>query len=223
VGRRHFGNLARLVFPTLLIPFIAAACGEPVGPAPGDVYFLDVSARAVYACAPGSPEPIDSTICGSRADTVDLDIHGRLTGRMEITDIDSVADFSRQDAGGEAGSAWLYGFTLEGEVRERVCAPDCSVRVGTRQAYFDRWPMVCSAPAFHACDGRLGDTVVRVTLQVDDMDRTIFGPYLEGVEIDVGRTRGDYVDYGLLTERDPPRRGTRYHVSIERERHYLGG
>jgi hypothetical protein len=223
VGRPRLPRLHPLASLVLFVPLASVACGETTGPALGDAYFIDVSAREVYVCAPGSPEPIDSTICGSRADTVDLDIHGRLTGRMEIIGIDSVADFSRQDAGGEAGSAWLWGFTLEGEVRERVCAPDCSVRVGTRQAYFDRWPMVCSAPAFHACDGRLGDTVVRVTLQVDDMDRTIFGPYLEGVEIDVGRTRGDYVDYGLLTERDPPRRGTRYHVSIERERHYLGG
>jgi hypothetical protein len=84
---------------------------------------------------------------------------------------------------------------------------------------------VCAAAvSFPPCEGRAaGDTVVAVALEVEEMDRLTFGPYVWAVELEVGNARGDYVDYGLETERGQSRRGTRYRVSIERERHYLGG
>lgn len=225
VGRRP--RLLRRAFlvSLLLGPLVSVACGELAGPAPGDVYRLDATARAVYDCAPGSAEAVDRTICGSRLDTVDLGGHGRLSGRLEITKVDSIGDRRRTGTGVGSDGTWPNALTLEGEVTEEVCTSDCTVAVGRRLVGVQRERAVCTpTTTLDPCDGRPGDTVVGVTVLVHDMDPA-FGLLLSGVEIEPGRTEGDYVRFGYFLSpiSPPPRHGTRYHLSLVRERHYLGG
>ncbi len=213
----------RLASPILLVPLVLVACGEPAGPAPGDVYRLDATARAVYDCAPGSTETIDHAICGSRVDTVDLEVHGRLSGRLEITKVDSLGDRRRTGTGVSTGGTWPDAFTLEGEVTEEVCTPDCTVTVGTRQGFVQRWRTPCTSSI--VCNGQVGDTVVTVVVRIEDMDG-IFGLLLGGIETEDGRTEGEYVQFGggvLPIVGPPPRHGARYHLSLVREQHFLGG
>jgi hypothetical protein len=222
VGRPHLLKRYPLASLILLVPLVLVACGEPAGPAPGDVYRLDATARAVYDCAPGLAEPIDQAICGTRVDTVDLDHHGSLSGRLEITRVDSLGDRRRTGTGVRTGGTWPDALTMEGEVTEEVCAPECTTTVGTRRGYVGRSRASCTSA--RACDGHLGDTVVTVVVWIEDMHE-IFGLLLGGTEIEVGRMEGEYVQFGqfVMPLGPPPRHGARYHLSLVRERHYLGG
>jgi hypothetical protein len=218
--RRGFASVGRVAARAILSAVVLAACEEPAGPAVGDVYFLDASAQEVYDCAPGSAEAIDQTICGSRVDTVDTDYHGRLAGRLGITRIDTVEDRRRAANGVAPGGAGPEALTLEGEVTERVCAPACATTIAIRRAFLQRWQTACLMTA--ACHGEVADTVVAVVVQIEGM-HGIFGFTLGGIERELGRVEGDYLQFGQLVPMIPPsRHGTRYHLSLQRERHYLG-
>ena len=215
-----------IVALALLFPLAGAGCGdEPLVPHLGDAYQLDATAREVYDCSPNSEGTIDQTICGTRADTVELETHGRIVGQLAITAIDTVE--SRRRQGTRAGAADTAGqevIEVEGELEETTCTPDCAVRTDVRSGYLYRTPTACtSGTALRACDGRLGDTVIVVDLFVPDMD-PLFGPFLAGSEVTVGRTDEEYVQFGLFGPQlgPPPRWGTRYHLSLVRERHFLG-
>lgn len=181
----------------------------------GDAYRLDATSRQVYDCSPNSAGSIDQSVCGLRADTVDLDTSTRLTGRLVVTAVDTLPSRALQGNSASAAPTWEE-ITTSGTVEETTCDPECQVTFsGVRSATIQRRPTPCTPLTGLAACREVGDTVVLVVVTVyGDINRL-----MAGVESEPGRVDQESVGFGppgdsLIVS---PRRGVRVRWQLIRD------